>query len=220
MRVYLVNPSHVSFGVAVITPRWLLRARGGDAARVGRSGHRATRRSSRSTPSRIAPGDVVGIGIHTGNALRGYEVGPPARASAARGSSSAASTRRSIPTRPASSAARTRWSRRRRRRLGARASHDCVAGGAGARSTRAGAIAGDRLPAGALGPAAAGHATCGRRCRPCAAARSTARSARCGGPTARSRASGRVDAVIARDRRAAPHGASASSRSPTTTSIR
>ena len=23
MRVHLVNPSHVSFGVAVITPRWL-----------------------------------------------------------------------------------------------------------------------------------------------------------------------------------------------------
>ena len=23
MRVYLVNPSHSSFGVAVITPRWL-----------------------------------------------------------------------------------------------------------------------------------------------------------------------------------------------------
>jgi hypothetical protein len=23
MRVYLVNPSHLSFGVAVITPRWL-----------------------------------------------------------------------------------------------------------------------------------------------------------------------------------------------------
>ena len=28
----------------------------------------------------IAPGDVVGIGIHTGNALRGYEVGRAARA--------------------------------------------------------------------------------------------------------------------------------------------
>ena len=23
MRVHLINPSHVSFGVAVITPRWL-----------------------------------------------------------------------------------------------------------------------------------------------------------------------------------------------------
>src|SRR3954464_3450387 len=28
----------------------------------------------------IAPGDVVGIGIHTSNALRGYEIGREARA--------------------------------------------------------------------------------------------------------------------------------------------
>ena len=28
----------------------------------------------------IEPGDVVGIGIHSGNALRGYEVGRQARA--------------------------------------------------------------------------------------------------------------------------------------------
>ena len=30
-------------------------------------------------PSTVQPGDVVGIGIHTGNALRGYEVGKAAR---------------------------------------------------------------------------------------------------------------------------------------------
>lgn len=30
-------------------------------------------------PSKIEPGDVVGIGVHTGNALRGYEVGRLAR---------------------------------------------------------------------------------------------------------------------------------------------
>ena len=30
-------------------------------------------------PSTIAPGDVVGIGIHTGNARRGYEIGRQAR---------------------------------------------------------------------------------------------------------------------------------------------
>ena len=33
-----------------------------------------------SIPHTIQPGDVVGIGIHTGNALRGYEVGRDARA--------------------------------------------------------------------------------------------------------------------------------------------
>jgi radical SAM superfamily enzyme YgiQ (UPF0313 family) len=31
----------------------------------------------------IAPGDIVGIGIHTGNALRGYEIGTAARAAGA-----------------------------------------------------------------------------------------------------------------------------------------
>ena len=66
-----------------------------------------------------------------------------------------------------------------------------------------GQVDGERVRAGAMGSAAARHATCGRRCRPCAAARSTARSARCGAPTARSRGSARVDRVVARDRRAA-----------------
>jgi radical SAM superfamily enzyme YgiQ (UPF0313 family) len=28
----------------------------------------------------VQRGDVVGLGIHTGNALRGYEIGPQARA--------------------------------------------------------------------------------------------------------------------------------------------
>jgi radical SAM superfamily enzyme YgiQ (UPF0313 family) len=34
----------------------------------------------RADPSQIQPGDVVGIGIHTGNALRGYALGRSARA--------------------------------------------------------------------------------------------------------------------------------------------
>ena len=35
-------------------------------------------------PESVAPGDVVGIGIHSGNALRGYEVGRTARARGAK----------------------------------------------------------------------------------------------------------------------------------------
>ena len=38
-----------------------------------------TKRSSRWTWRTIKAGDIVGIGIHTGNALRGYEVGTAAR---------------------------------------------------------------------------------------------------------------------------------------------
>jgi tRNA A37 methylthiotransferase MiaB len=77
-RVHLLNPSHVSFGVAVITPRWLYvlaAATGkewGDPIIVDES-------LDRIDTSTIAQGDVVGIGIHTGNARRGYEVGKLAR---------------------------------------------------------------------------------------------------------------------------------------------
>jgi radical SAM superfamily enzyme YgiQ (UPF0313 family) len=77
-RVHLLNPSHVSFGVAVITPRWLYvlaAATGtewGDPLVIDES-------LDAIDTSTIAPGDVVGIGIHTGNARRGYEVGKLAR---------------------------------------------------------------------------------------------------------------------------------------------
>ena len=78
MKVHLVNPSDVSFGTAVITPRWLyvLAAatprRYGDPAIVDET-------LEPLDPSGIAPGDVVGIGVHTANALRGYEIGRTAR---------------------------------------------------------------------------------------------------------------------------------------------
>jgi radical SAM superfamily enzyme YgiQ (UPF0313 family) len=78
MTVHLVNPSHLSFGVGVITPRWLFVLAGATPAAYGRP---------RITDETLEPfdidsvqaGDVVGIGIHTGNALRGYEIGTLAR---------------------------------------------------------------------------------------------------------------------------------------------
>jgi radical SAM superfamily enzyme YgiQ (UPF0313 family) len=78
MRVHLINPNHLSYGVGVITPRWLYVLAGatpesfGDPVIVDES-------LEPLDPSSIAPGDLVGIGIHTGNALRGYEVGHAAR---------------------------------------------------------------------------------------------------------------------------------------------
>jgi tRNA A37 methylthiotransferase MiaB len=78
-RVYLLNPSHVSFGVAVITPRWLYVL----AAATGTEWGDPIIVDESLDPidvSAIAAGDVVGIGIHTGNARRGYEVGQLARA--------------------------------------------------------------------------------------------------------------------------------------------
>jgi radical SAM superfamily enzyme YgiQ (UPF0313 family) len=74
MAVHLINPSDNAFGTAVITPRWLFvlaaatPASFGDPILVDES-------IEPLDPSTIAPGDVVGISVHTGNALRGYEVG-------------------------------------------------------------------------------------------------------------------------------------------------
>ena len=79
MRVHLVNPSDNSFGTAVITPRWLFVLAAatpkiaGDPVLVDES-------LEQIEPESIAAGDIVGISVHTGNALRGYEVGRMARA--------------------------------------------------------------------------------------------------------------------------------------------
>ncbi len=79
MSVHLVNPSDNSFGTAVITPRWLFvlaaatPQSAGDPILVDES-------LEQIVPESIAPGDIVGISVHTGNALRGYEVGRMARA--------------------------------------------------------------------------------------------------------------------------------------------
>jgi radical SAM superfamily enzyme YgiQ (UPF0313 family) len=78
VRIHLVNPSDLSFGTAVITPRWLYVLAAATPAEYG-------------TPlivdetlepfdlDTLGRGDVVGIGIHTSNALRGYQLGQLAR---------------------------------------------------------------------------------------------------------------------------------------------
>ena len=78
MRVHLVNPSHVSFGTAVITPRWLYVLAAATPASFG-DPFLVDETLSPVDPDRIQRGDIVGIGIHTGNALRGYEIGKMAR---------------------------------------------------------------------------------------------------------------------------------------------
>jgi radical SAM superfamily enzyme YgiQ (UPF0313 family) len=74
MSIHLVNPSDNSFGTAVITPRWLFVLAAatprsmGDPILVDES-------LEQLDPNTIQTGDVVGISVHTGNALRGYAVG-------------------------------------------------------------------------------------------------------------------------------------------------
>jgi radical SAM superfamily enzyme YgiQ (UPF0313 family) len=79
MRVYLVNPSDVSFGIGVITPRWLYVLAAATPRKYG-DPIIVDETLEQIVPERIQPGDVVGIGIHTANVFRGLEVGKIARA--------------------------------------------------------------------------------------------------------------------------------------------
>jgi len=79
MRIHLVNPSDVSFGTAVITPRWLYVLAAATPVRHG-TPLLIDETLERMDEESVHPGDVVGIGIHTGNALRGYQLGQAARA--------------------------------------------------------------------------------------------------------------------------------------------
>ena len=78
MNVHLINPSDMSFGTAVITPRWLYVLAAATPESFGNAAI-CDETLEQLDPSRIAAGDVVGIGIHTGNAFRGYAVGRIAR---------------------------------------------------------------------------------------------------------------------------------------------
>jgi tRNA A37 methylthiotransferase MiaB len=77
-RVHLVNPSDHSFGVGVITPRWLYVLAEATGRQWG-DPNIVDETLEQIDCETIQPGDVVGIGIHTGNALRGYEIGRRAR---------------------------------------------------------------------------------------------------------------------------------------------
>ena len=78
MKIHLVNPSDTAFGTAVITPRWLFVLAAATPATYGDPVICDETLESLDLAT-IAPGDIVGIGIHTGNTLRGYAVGKAAR---------------------------------------------------------------------------------------------------------------------------------------------
>src|ERR1700694_1383048 len=78
MKILLINPSHISFGTAVITPRWLYVLAAATPAEFG-DPVIVDETLEQVDATRIQAGDIVGIGIHTGNALRGYEIGVEAR---------------------------------------------------------------------------------------------------------------------------------------------
>ena len=74
MKVHLVNPSDTSFGTAVITPRWLYVLAAATPQDFG-DPEICDETLEHLDPQRVEASDVVGIGIHTGNALRGYAIG-------------------------------------------------------------------------------------------------------------------------------------------------
>jgi radical SAM superfamily enzyme YgiQ (UPF0313 family) len=78
MKVHLINPSALAFGVGVITPRWLYVLA---AATPEKYGDPVITDETLDPwdPATVSPGDVVGIGIHTGNAVDGYRIGKAVR---------------------------------------------------------------------------------------------------------------------------------------------
>jgi len=67
VRIHLVNPSDVSFGTAVITPRWLYVLAASTPARHG-APVLVDETLEPIDEDSIQARDVIGIGIHTGNA--------------------------------------------------------------------------------------------------------------------------------------------------------
>ncbi|MGH9588168.1 MAG: B12-binding domain-containing radical SAM protein [Acidobacteriaceae bacterium] len=74
MSIHLVNPSDNAFGTAVITPRWLFVLAAATPQSMG-DPILTDECLEQMDTNTIQAGDVVGISVHTGNALRGYQVG-------------------------------------------------------------------------------------------------------------------------------------------------
>ena len=79
MRVHLVNPSDISFGIGVITPRWLYVLAAATPSEYG-DPIVTDETLELFDPNTLEKGDIIGIGIHTANVLRGLEIGKLARA--------------------------------------------------------------------------------------------------------------------------------------------
>ncbi len=78
MRVHIVNPSDDAFGVGVITPRWVYVLAAATPLKYG-DPIITDETLEKLDLEAIQAGDVVGIGIHTANAHRGYQIGKAAR---------------------------------------------------------------------------------------------------------------------------------------------
>jgi radical SAM superfamily enzyme YgiQ (UPF0313 family) len=73
-KVILVNPSNATVGYSVITPRWLYVLAGATPTEFAGDPIIIDEPITAFDASKVGPGDIVGVGIHTGNCRPGYRV--------------------------------------------------------------------------------------------------------------------------------------------------
>lgn len=73
-KVILVNPANATVGYSVITPRWLFVIAGATPVEFAGDPIIIDEPVTRFDASKVGPGDIVGVGIHTGNCRPGYRV--------------------------------------------------------------------------------------------------------------------------------------------------
>lgn len=73
-RIFLVNPSVTNFGFSLITPRWLFVIAQATPSDITDEPILIDESIERFKPEKISPGDVVGVGLTTGNCARGYQI--------------------------------------------------------------------------------------------------------------------------------------------------
>ena len=73
-KVVLVNPANASVGYSVITPRWLFVLAGATPTEFAGDPVLVDEPLAAFDPMTVGPGDIVGVGIHTGNCRPGYRV--------------------------------------------------------------------------------------------------------------------------------------------------
>jgi radical SAM superfamily enzyme YgiQ (UPF0313 family) len=73
-RVWLVNPSNTTFGYSFITPRWLFVLAAATPEDIVGDPLLVDEAVARVPVDAVRPGDIVGIGINSGNCLPGYRL--------------------------------------------------------------------------------------------------------------------------------------------------
>jgi len=73
-KVVLVNPAVSTLGYSVITPRWLFVLAQATPVELVGDPVLVDETIQELDPNRVEPGDIVGIGISTGNCQKGYKI--------------------------------------------------------------------------------------------------------------------------------------------------